>query len=369
MELVSEMPTIVVTGSSGLIGSAIARRLKSAFRVVGFDTKPPALGAPVEHYDVDLTSDGSIANALAEVRRRHANRIASVIHLAAYYDFAGEPSPLYEQVTVRGTGRLVRALRSFDVEQLFFSSSILVHAPAAPGRPIDETSPLEPKWDYPISKVETEELLADEHGAIPLVIARIAGVYDELCHSIPIARQIQRIFEDKLIARVFPGDPSHGQSFVHLDDLVDAIERIVDRRSVMGQKITLLLGEPTTVSYDEVQRIASRLIHGEEWETQTIPKAVAKAGAWVQDHIPGEEPFIKPWMIDLADDHYELDITRARVALDWEPKRSLREALPRMVARLLEDPVSWYRANKLEPPKWLGEGVGETRAARVRPAT
>jgi hypothetical protein len=44
--------------------------------------------------------------------------------------------------------------------------------------------------------------------------------------------------------------------------------------------------------------------------TPQIPKSPAKAGAWLQDQIPGEEPFIKPWMIDLADDHYALDIHR-----------------------------------------------------------
>jgi hypothetical protein len=74
-------------------------------------------------------------------------------------------------------------------------------------------------------------------------------------------------------------------------------------------------------------------------------------------------------MIDLADDHYELDITRARVALDWEPKHSLREALPRIVARLVHDPAAWYDENELEAPKNLAEPGPETLAARVRPAT
>jgi nucleoside-diphosphate-sugar epimerase len=39
-------------------------------------------------------------------------------------------------------------------------------------------------------------------------------------------------------------------------------------------------------------------------------------------------------MIDLADDHCIPDIGRARKTLGWEPKRSLRETLPRMVSIL-----------------------------------
>ena len=53
-------------------------------------------------------------------------------------------------------------------------------------------------------------------------------------------------------------------------------------------------------------------------------------------------------MIDLADDHYELDITRARKLLAWEPRHSLRDTLPKMVAALKADREKFYCDNKLE---------------------
>ncbi|MGD9889922.1 MAG: NAD-dependent epimerase/dehydratase family protein, partial [Dehalococcoidia bacterium] len=241
----------------------------------------------------------------------------------------------------------------FTVEQFVFSSTMLVHAPCEPGQRIREDWPLEPAWAYPQSKVTTEQLIREQHGAIPIVLLRIAGVYDDQCHSIPLAHQIQRIYERTLISHVFPGNSSHGQAFLHLDDLVDALVQIVDRRALLPPELVLLLGEPETLSYDELQHSFGRLIHGEDWETREIPKALAKTGAWLQDHIPGEEPFIKPWMIDRADDHYALDITAAHTMLDWWPKRSLRQTLPAMVAALKRDPLGWYRANKLEPPAGL----------------
>ena len=45
-----------------------------------------------------------------------------------------------------------------------------------------------------------------------------------------------------------------------------------------------------------------------------FPRPLAKFGAWLQNLLPGADPFIKPWMIDIADDHYALDISRARDA-------------------------------------------------------
>lgn len=131
----------------------------------------------------------------------------------------------------------------------------------------------------------------------------------------------------------------------------------MDHRHQLGLEETFLIGEPDTLSYDGLQRAFGRLTHGEEWETKSIPKAVAKAGAWLEDQVPGEEPFIKPWMIDLADDHYALDIGRAGAILGWAPKRSLRETLPRMVSALKADPVQFYKTNELEAPSWLEQSV------------
>ncbi len=352
----SENDVIIVTGSSGFIGRAVCAALvEGGYRVAGLDRpgEPPP-PPEVENVPCDVTSDASVSAALARVRSSFGDRIASVIHLAAYYDFSGEPSPLYEEVTVRGTERLLRGLRDFRVGQLVFSSTMLVRAPCQPGQHIDEQWPLEPKWDYPESKLRTERLLQAERAGIPVVLLRIAGVYTDRCQSLPLAHQIQRIYERRLTAHVFPGDTSTGQSFVHLDDVLAALAAVVARRAELPAEAVMLIGEPEPLSYEELQRSLAKLLHGEaEWGTRQIPKAVAKAGAWVQDKIPGiEEPFIKPWMIDLADDHYALDVTRARTLLGWQPRRNLRDTLPTMVAALTAGPAGWYHLNKLEgePP-------------------
>jgi nucleoside-diphosphate-sugar epimerase len=348
--MTTDREVIAITGASGLIGAALTRAWVDRYHVVGFDIAPPREQIPgSEHIEMDLTSDESVRDALQQVRNRHGERIASTVHLAAYYDFSGDESPMYDEITVRGTSRLLRTLRDYDLDQFIFSSTMLVHEPAEPGERITEDSPVRPTWPYPESKVKAEEVIFNQRCDSSIVILRIAGVYDDDCHSPPISQQIKRIYEKQLIGRVFPGDTSRGQSFLHLDDLVDAFVRLIDRRRDLPEETVLLLGEPETLSYDQLQRMISRLIHGEEWETSEIPKALAKAGAWVQNAIPvGEEPFIKPGMIDLADHHYALDISRARELLHWEPRRSLRDTLPLIIESLKDDPERFYRENKLD---------------------
>jgi nucleoside-diphosphate-sugar epimerase len=345
--------TILVTGSSGLIGQALVQRFAEQYEVVGLDIiEPKQLPPHATFIKMDLASDQSVADALMRVRQERGNHIVSVLHLAAYYDFSGEPSDRYEKITIKGTGRLLRELKQFDVEQFVFSSTMLVHAPCKIGEKIDEDSPIDPSWDYPKSKVQTEQLILRERGDMPVVLLRIAGVYDDECHSIPLSHQIQRIYERRLTGRVFPGDVGTGQAMAHMDDVIDVFERTVDRRKDLPQVTPLLIGEPETLSYDALQREFADLIHGESWQTNIIPKAIAKTGAWFQEKVPlGEEPFIKPWMIDHADDHYELDISNARHLLDWEPEHNLRNTLPSMVHALKRDPLGWYDEHKIEPPR------------------
>lgn len=361
---------IIVTGSSGFIGEAVCRAFVSdGYSVVGFD-RPDALQPlpGVTNIPCDVTTEQSVAEAVSSVLRDFAQPIASVIHLAAYYDFSDEPSPLYERVTVQGTERLLRLLKTARPEQFVFSSTMLVHAPCEPGQHINEEWPIDPKWDYPRSKVKAEQLIRTERGQLPVVLLRIAGVYTDRCESVPLAHQIQRVYERRLTSKVFPGDTSRGQSFVHLDDVVEAFRATVARRATLSRETTILIGEPDPLSYEELQRLLAGHIHGEtEWETTQIPKAVAKAGAWVQDQIPGiEEPFIKPWMIDLADDHYALDISRARELLGWSPRHSLRNTLSKMVTALKSDPEAFYRLNKLEgePPHRERAAAGRREEAR-----
>lgn len=342
---------VLLTGASGFIGSALVKRLAERYTVVGLDRAgPPEPPEPAHAVDFDLGSDEAVQAALDEVRSRFGNRIASVVHLAAYYDISGDPNPLYEQITVQGTRRLIDALQSFEVEQFIYASTMLVHKPTdRPDDRIDESSPLEGQWAYPESKIRTEALLRERHGDIPLVVLRIAGVYNDLGHSPILAEQIARIYEHRLLSHVYPGMLCAAQSSIHVEDLADAFARTIDRRDRLPREVPILVGEPDALGYDEIQDLVGETLHGEEWATLRVPQPLAKAGAWLQNEVIGNKDFIKPWMVEQSNDHYLLDISRARQLLEWEPRHSLRETLPKMVTSLKRDPTTWYRANRLNP--------------------
>lgn len=321
-----DQPVILITGGVGRIGRALSAVLTPHYRVVGLER---ACAPDAEHcLEADIGADAALARAMDRFREQYGRRIASVIHLAAYYDFSGEKHPAYREVNVEGTGRLLHALAEFDVQQFVHASTMLVHAPTEPGMPINEISELSPKWPYPRSKELAEPVVLEAHGDMPVVILRIAGVYTNQGEVPSLTMQLQRIYERQWSSHLFPGNPAHGQSFVHIDDLSDAVQRVVTRRAELPHCTTLLIGEPVTESDEALQNLMGQQLHGEPWETRSIPKSVAAGGAWMQakmevvvpDAIDGGiAPFVKPFMIDLADDHYELDIDRARSLPGAEP--------------------------------------------------
>ncbi len=359
-------PLVVVTGSGGAIGSALVARLGDGFRVVGLERE--AEDPPCETLRCDLSDDASVRGALEELRRRHGDAIAAVVHLAAYYDFTGEPSPLYDEVNVGGTRRLVEGLAPFRVERFVYSGTMLVHEPAEPGGRIDEDAPLGPEWAYPRSKAAAEREIESHAGAMPYALLRLAGLYDGETAVPTLSHQIARIYERSLKSRVYAGDLRAGQSMIHRDDLMDLLLRVIERRAALPPRVALLAGEPDPMSYGALQDAIGGLIHDRpHWRTVVLPAPLAKLGALVQVQaepvIPdaidrGEKPFIRPFMVDMASDHYALDISRAKALLGWEPKHDLGRDLPALVASLKDDPAGWYERNGITPPIWV-EGAAE----------
>ena len=361
----TQKPLILITGATGNLGQSIGRMLAADYRVVGLDRNTEGPDFPV--IAVDLSNDASVELALRKVADEHGSRIASVIHLVAFFDFSGEPNPLYESVNVEGTRQLLKGLQALDVQQFLYASTMLVHAPCRPGERIDESQPIEPRWAYPQSKARAEEAIREAHGAIPTVILRLAGVYDEASSVPTLAQQMARIYERDLQSHLYAGSMLVGQAMLHRDDMLDAVQRAVRRRAELAPAAVMLIGEIDAIGYDALQDRLGALMHGsDDWQTLRVPKSVAAAGAWAQGRLEpvvpdaidnGEPPFIRPFMVKMADDHYALDVSRARELLGWEPQHRLADELPAMVDNLKSDPPAWYRRNGMTAPPWIEEAA------------
>lgn len=110
----------------GRIGSAIEQQLADGDTVVSLERECRGTGC----IDAEITSDEQLSQAMSTLRDRHGNRIAAVLHLAAFYAFSDQPNPLYEAVNVEGSCKRLRVLQAFGVEQFIYASTILVHRPA-----------------------------------------------------------------------------------------------------------------------------------------------------------------------------------------------------------------------------------------------
>lgn len=358
-----QRPIVLITGANGNLGRSLGKALGRDFRAVGLDRAMEGAEFPV--FKVDFTSDDSVELAFRKFRDAFGPQIASVIHCVAYFDFTGEENPLYQAVNVEGTRRLLRTLQEFEVEQFVYSSTMLVHAPCRPGERIDERSPIDPRWVYPKSKAAAEDVIRAEHGPIPYVLLRLAGVYDDHSMVPTMAQQIARIYERNFQSRFYAGSTLVGQAMLHRADMLDAFRRTVDRRGALPREAEILIGERDAVGYEALQDEFGRLLHGEDnWPTLRVPKTIAAAGAWAQAALEpvipdivdsGEAPFIKPFMVDMADDHYALDIRRARELLEWEPRHRFKDELPRLITALQEDPAGWYRTNGITAPAWISD--------------
>jgi UDP-glucuronate 4-epimerase len=152
--------SVLVTGSSGLIGTHVVRHLHaSVHRVAALDILKPKFPLPdgVEFRQCDIHQD------------HFPNRVfGAVVHLAALaWVRPSMTHPIgYHSTNVSGTLRLLEYCRSMQVPHFVFVSSSSVYGPGAP-LPFIEDGPTDPCTPYALTKLIGEQwgrLYASLHG-------------------------------------------------------------------------------------------------------------------------------------------------------------------------------------------------------------
>jgi len=299
-------PRVLVTGSSGFIGSRLVRttRQKSLF-VVGVDIRP----APTTNVQLDLSKtecQETLSQVLIKCKITHVVHIAALIRVGE-----GESKPLeYWNTNVKGTYNVLKSMEKAGVTNIIFASSAAVYDPWHTIC-LNEKSPVGPISVYGRTKLEAEELIRGWKG-IQAVIFRIfnvaGGKEDDPCHLIPLI--FQRWTEGKPV-QIFGGnysteDGSCIRSYIHVRDIIVAIFHALRRcgRFLAEDKCRIYnLGRPKGYSVFEVYRIAYNFC-----------RSVGEEGPAYQVMPPrsGDPPKLTSWN------------TKARQDLNWEPTYNLK---------------------------------------------
>jgi nucleoside-diphosphate-sugar epimerase len=326
--------TVAVTGASGNVGTALLRRLTApgsgVAEVRGLARRTPPEVAPydgVRWFSADLGDPES-----ETVLERFVDGADVVVHLAWALQPGREPD-LLRRINVDGTYRVARAASAAGVAQFLHMSSIGTYAAGAVGRKVTEDWPITgvPTSQYSRDKSEAErvvrQVLAHRTPTV-LSVARPTLVLQPEAGS-----EIGRYFLGPLVfgaARHVPGAvarllplplPSMAVSFVHADDVADALERIVDRRVPGPFNIA---AEPVLDAGGIADALGARRI-----PVPAIALRVPLQAAFLAHLVPTE-----PGWLDLGTSLPAMDTSRARTLLGWEPAHRSDDVLRQFVAAL-----------------------------------
>jgi UDP-glucose 4-epimerase len=326
--------SIAVTGASGNLGTALLRRLTApgsgVAEVRGLARRQPPEVAPyaaVRWHLADLGEPGSEA-ALAEF----VDGADAVVHLAWALQPGRQPDDLH-RVNVDGTRRVARAAATAGVDHFVHTSSIGAYTPGAVGRRVTEDWPTTgiPSAQYSRDKSEAERAVSEvaaRHPDMTLSVVRPTLVLQPDAGS-----EIGRYFLGPLVygaARRLPGPvarllplplPQLAVSFVHADDVADALVRILDRRAPGPFN---LAAEPLMDAGALARALGTRRVPIPALAVRTAVQA-----AFAAHLIPTE-----PGWVDIGTRVPALDTTRARRLLDWAPVHRGDDVLRDFVAAL-----------------------------------
>ncbi len=321
----------LVTGASGFVGSAVARKLVAAGLPVRALVRPHSRRFHLEGLDLDF-AEGDLRDPASLRRALHGVR--SLFHVAADYRlWARDPNEIFT-TNVEGTRNVMQAALRAGVERVVYTSSVAALALRADGTPADESRLLAESQAigaYKRSKVAAQRLVeamvASEK--LPAVIVH---------PSTPIGpRDVKptptgRIIVEAARGRI-PGFVDTGLNLVHVDDVAEG-HVLALQRGAIGERY--ILGGANVMFADMLADIAA--IVGRRAPRLRVPRAIAAAvayGAEAAARFTGREPFATVDGIRMA--KYRMFFTAAKAERELGFRaRPYREGL--------RDAIAWFGA-------------------------
>lgn len=305
---------VLLTGASGFVGKRLARRIhgQGVFK----------LTCAVRRSGSAVCGEEVVVNGLGEETDwlEALNGQAVVIHTAArahvMKDEVVDPLAEYRRVNVDGTLNLARQAAKVGIRRFVFISSIKVNGEQTPSsKPFNADDMPAPEDAYGISKMEAEQKLqafADAIG-MELVIIRPPLVY-----GLGVKGNFASMI--KLVDKGLPlplGAVHNKRSLVALDNLVDLIVTCIDHPAAANQ--VFLAGDGQDLSTTDLLRSVGEAM-GKPARLIPVPTGLLMFGAT----LLGKKAVAQRVLGSL-----QVDISKARNVLGWEPPLSVKEGLRR----------------------------------------
>ncbi|TWC21858.1 nucleoside-diphosphate-sugar epimerase [Pseudomonas sp. SJZ085] len=262
---------VLLTGSTGFVGSRLHTALDAAYSVVATSRSPQIVWSGSQTIGVgDLSSETTWTPAL--------QGIDCVVHVAGrahkLNDTVENPLSEFRKVNVDASLNLARQASAAGVKRFIFISSIGVHGASTAGHPLNEFSPLIPHTDYALSKLEAERGLKDisHESGMELVILRPPLIYAG--HAPGNFRLLLKLVSSGL-PLPFSG-VNNQRSMVSLENLVDLIVLCIKHPDAANQ--TFLVSDGVDVSTPQIIRCLSKGM-GRKARLFPIPDSLIYGGA------------------------------------------------------------------------------------------
>jgi len=313
---------IFLTGGTGYIGRALARRLAGEGHEVRALVRPTSDAGPLEQLGI-ATFTGDVADRYS--MREGMSGADWVIHAAAELDLTG-PQERMRQANVQGSENVASLAYKLGVGRFLSVSSMAYFGGSPPdGSPGDETSPVQMPFPTLYSATKHSGELAIQEWAKKGL--RVNTVYPSLVYGPPGKKEGANAILRGLLKGRYPVlvGAERQTSWIYLDDLVDGMLGVM-AKAPPGRHY-LMAGEAATLRglADRVCRLG-----GVKPPGISLPLGVARAGLALSGpfyRLRGRRPPFSAEQLNNLERGWAFSDARARRELDWHP-RGLDEGLP-----------------------------------------
>jgi len=309
---------IAITGANGFVGSALLRSLRAHYKTIAIVRSLPA----EQFNDVEYRVCGDIGSL--QEGENLLSGVDVVIHTAAQTNVLSKQSDLereYSRTNIDGALNLAKQAAKLGIKRFVFLSSIKVNGEySSAGKPFREEVHSPPTDLYGLSKYKAEQglLKIAENSSMEVVIVRPPLVYGPSAKGnfAAILNLVKKGYFLPLASA-----ENNKRSFIALENLASFILFSVDFKStkqIANQVFLISDGEDVSTA-ELFQRVAKA--YGKKSCLFPFPPTLLRLGAKVLG---------KQGVADRLLGSLQVDISKARNLLGWEPVITMEEQLRKM---------------------------------------